>query len=270
MADRLTERRDFAEQTALRAGALGLEFQQKLGTLEVESKGPQDFVTEADRAVERLIRDAIAETFPDDAIVGEEYGAADGLSGFTWVIDPIDGTANFVAGLPLWCVSIAGFAEGRSQVGAIHAPVTRDTYVAALGMGTKVNGKTTKVRDEVDFSKGAIGIGFPGGSKGAIAAREVLKFCDLLVDEGGVFVRPASGAILLADVAAGRLIGGAEPLMNSWDCLAGLILIEEAGGRIEPYDGDTVLAEGAAIVVAGPRLFEPLRALAAKSFASLD
>lgn len=262
----LSERRAFADALARDAGALGLEFQRQLGTLAIESKGPQDFVTEADRAVERLIREAIGKKFPDDAVLGEEYGASDGTSGFVWVIDPIDGTANFIAGLPLWCVSIACFFEGRSVVGAIHAPVVGDTYTAAAGSGTTLNGTAVTARAVDDFRHGSVGVGFPGGAAGADAARRVLVFCQSVIDAGGVFVRPGSGALLLADVAAGRLIAGVEPHMNAWDCLAGLLMIEEAGGRIEPYDGATILQNGARIVASGAPLFDTLRPLATKAF----
>ncbi len=262
----LSERRAFADALARDAGALGLEFQRQLGTLAIESKGPQDFVTEADRAVERLIREAIGKKFPDDAVLGEEYGASDGTSGFVWVIDPIDGTANFIAGLPLWCVSIACFVEGRSVVGAIHAPVIGDTYTAAAGGGTTLNGAAVTARAVNDFRQGSIGVGFPGGEAGADSARRVLAFCQSVIDSGGVFVRPGSGALLLADVAAGRLIAGVEPHMNAWDCLAGLLMIEEAGGRIEPYDGGTILQHGARIIASGAPLFDTVRPLATEAF----
>lgn len=261
-----TQRRDFAEALALEAGAKGLSFQRELRSLEIETKGPQDFVTEADRALERQIRAGIIACYPDDAILGEEYGATPGRSGHTWVIDPIDGTSNFIADLPLWCVSIACFYEGRPVAGAIHAPVVNDLYSAARGHGTMVNRRAAQARQDEGVGNGTVGLGFPGGLSGQDRAKAALAFADSLIDAGGVFVRPGSGAIMLADVAAGRFIGAVEVHMNSWDCLAALLMIEEAGGRIAAFDGATILEKGARIIAAGPHVFDQINAMAEAAF----
>ncbi|MCB1494039.1 MAG: inositol monophosphatase [Rhodobiaceae bacterium] len=261
-----TERRDFAVDLARRAGALALDYRNRLGTLTVENKAPQDFVTEADRGVERLIEEAFAARYPDDAMLGEEYGLRAGTSGYTWVVDPIDGTANFVTGNSIWCVSIACFHEDKIVVGVTYAPVSGDMYAAALGAGTTLNGQPVRVREEAEVTAGSIGVGYPQSPEGRPVARMVVKFCGALIEAGGAWIRQGAGALMLAEVAAGRLLGAAEPHMKPWDCLAGLLMITEAGGTIEPYDGATILQKGTRVIVGGPNVYGRIREIALDIF----
>ena len=142
------DRLDFAVELARRAGAFAKTHFEAIDTLVIESKGHQDLVSNADKDTETLIRDALEEHWPDDGIVGEEHGRKTGTSGFDWVIDPIDGTANFVRGLPQWCVAIACARDGEAVVGVIFEPSSGEMFTAAKCGGAFVNGKPMRSNDD--------------------------------------------------------------------------------------------------------------------------
>lgn len=254
-------RMEFARDLAKRAGELGMEYFRRLDTLTIESKGHQDMVSEADRDVETFIRAALAREYPDDAIVGEEHAPKPGTSGYSWVIDPIDGTANFVRGIPAWCVVIAGFRDGVTDVGVIHEPSVGESFYGRRGGGAFLNGKPIKASKAMSLTEGSLGTGFSNRAE----ARNVVGLIAELIDQGGVYYRNASGALMLAYVAAGRLLGYIEQHMNAWDCLAGMLLIEEAGGKVAPHPAD-VLTKGTPVIVAGKGLYDKVEALADGAF----
>lgn len=253
-----------ALEIALEAGRLGLDYFRRREDLVVEVKGPQDFVSEADKQVELLVRKRLAEVFPDDAIVGEEHAPTPGTSGFTWVIDPIDGTTNFVNGIPAWTVVIAGVFEARTRIGVIVDPCHEDRYVAIKGEGATLNDRPLALKGGLTLRDGSIGVGFSnrvrtGGIDALVSA---------LLREGGVFHRNASGALSLAYVAAGRLLGYSEEHMNAWDCLAGQLLVAEAGGGVEDQDAEQMIAAGGRVIVGAPDVFPDLLALSETAFGS--
>ena len=254
-------RMEFATDLARRAGELGMEYFRRLDTLTIESKGHQDMVSEADRDVETFIRAALAEEYPDDAIVGEEHAPTAGTSGYSWVIDPIDGTANFVRGIPAWCVVIAGFSDGQTDVGVIHEPSVGESFYGRRGGGAFLNGKPIRASQASSLTEGSLGTGFSNRAE----ARNVVGLIDELLGQGGVYYRNASGALMLAYVAAGRLLGYVEQHMNAWDCLAGMLLIEEAGGKVAPHPAD-VLRKGTPVIAAGKGVFDKVEALAGNAF----
>ncbi|POF28814.1 inositol monophosphatase family protein [Roseibium marinum] len=260
------ERLDFAENLARKAGDLGMEYFRKLDTLTVTQKGHQDLVSEADRNVETLIRDEIGKVYPQDGILGEEHGMEEGTSGFTWVTDPIDGTANFVAGIPQWCVIIACVHQGKVIVGVIHDPVSNETFKAAAGHGAFLNGKPIKASDSKSLSNGSVGVGFNGRT----AVTDAVNVVGALVSKGGVFFRNASGGLMLAYAASGRLIGYVESHMNAWDCLAGMLITSEAGGQVMEQDINQSLHHGARVVVGAPGVFSDLKEIAESSFAPFE
>ena len=256
--DTLAARLDFARDLAEAAGAKAIDFFRDLGSLSIESKGHQDMVSNADREVEQFIRRAITGRFADDGILGEEFGGEAGSSGFTWVIDPIDGTANFVSGIPAWTVVIACVEDGVTVAGVIHDPNVSETFSAVRGGGAFLNDRPMHVASGVTLKNGSVGTGFSN----RVPGEGITRFITALVGDGGVFYRNASGAAMLAYVAAGRLIGYYEPHMNAWDCIAGLLMIEEAGGRVLPFDGKTMLAEGGVVLAASPDVFGDIEKLA--------
>lgn len=261
-AGSLDARLSFAVRIARAAGETGLGHFRNRDALTIEAKGPQDLVSEADRALERLVRDGIAEAFPDDAVVGEEGDPTAGTSGFVWVIDPIDGTANFLSGIPEWCVSIACTFDGIAVVGVIYDPNVDEMFSARQGGGAFLNGTPMRASASTSLGEGSLGVGFSARHDPA----ELVGFIAALLARGGVFYRNASGALMLAYAAAGRLLGFCEQHMHPWDCLAGFVLVEEAGGRLLPYDPVTVVARGAPVVATGPGVFDEVKALAAAHF----
>ncbi|MDX8442280.1 inositol monophosphatase family protein [Mesorhizobium australafricanum] len=262
MTDDFDDRMHFAIDLARRAGELGLKYFRDLDNLTVESKGHQDLVSEADREVELFIRAAIAEAYPQDGIVGEEHAAVTGTTGCVWVIDPIDGTANFVRGIPAWCVVIACARDGETVVGVIHEPSTDETFYGRRGGGAFINGKPIKASNAASLSEGSAGTGLSNRA----STKNVVVLLTLLLAEGGVFYRNASGALMLAYAASGRLLGYVEEHMNAWDCLAGMLLVEEAGGTVLKPDPKTVLSEGTQVIAAGKQVFPKLRALCSEAF----
>lgn len=256
------ERLEFAIALAREAGRYALGRFREIDSLVIESKGHQDLVSDADRNTETLIRNAIAERFPDDGIVGEEHGRIIGTTGHDWVIDPIDGTANFVRGIPQWCVVIACTHHSRAETGVIYEPCSDEMFAAARGRGTTCNGRTVRVSTAASIGEGSIGTGFSGRVHGGNIVGVVAR----IVAEGGMFFRNASGALMLAYVASGRLLGYVEEHMNSWDCLAGLLMVEEAGGRIVQPDPATVLDHGTVVIGSGPGVFEAVTRITDEHF----
>jgi myo-inositol-1(or 4)-monophosphatase len=260
--DETSRRLSLALAIVRAAGREGWRYFEDLGSLTIESKGHQDMVSEADRNVEIFVRDRIAEAFPDDGVIGEEHAPKPSRSGYTWVIDPIDGTANFVNAIAAWTVVIAIVRDGVAEAGVIHEPSQDETFHARRGGGAFVNGRPLRVSRSISLSQGSLGTGFSNRRE----ARNIVRLIDLLIDEGGVFFRNASGALMLAYVAAGRLLGYVEEHMNAWDCLAGLLLVEEAGGRIVKPDPQTVLEQGTVVVAGAPGVFDAVKTLTDRAF----
>lgn len=254
----ISSRCAIAEDIALKAGALALMYFDKRDTLLIEAKRTlQDMVSEADREVEVFIRGELAKSFPQDAILGEELGLSSGTSGLTWVIDPIDGTAPFLAGLPGWCISIAVMDEQAPVIGVIHAPVLKEIYVAAKGQGATCNGKPISTSKQFNLQTGLLGI----GANDRISSDKVGEMLARLMDAGSSWTRYGSGALMLAYVAAGRLVGYVEPRMNAWDCMAGYCLINEAGGEVLSFPVGDKLALPAPVLGANIETFEEILAL---------
>jgi myo-inositol-1(or 4)-monophosphatase len=249
MADlEIRTRLDFAKTLTKKAGEKAMVFFASIGDLVVQQKGAQDLVSNADLEVEVFIRQHIAQSYPNDGIVGEEHANVAGTSGYTWVIDPIDGTANFLTAIPSWCVVLACVHDDQTKLGVVYEPSHHEMFWGAMGAGA--------------FSIGSTGIGMNGRTSTDLTVSYIKK----LVDRGGIFYRNASGALMLSYVAAGRLIGYAEPHMNAWDCLAGQLLIAEAGGCVEHQSANDMLINGGRVVAAGPGVFDEMVQIANETY----
>lgn len=246
----LMERLRLAETVAEEAAALAFDYFERRDSLLVETKRDMhDVVSIADRNVEALIRRKVKEAFADDGFLGEEFGLEAGSSPFTWVVDPIDGTNPFVNGMPNWCVSIGMIEAGAPALGVIVAPCMRETYVAARGMGATLNGKPLALDPTRTIRNGITGLGSNSHVSPEFAAGMVRD----LLDAGGSFFRNGSGALMLAYVAAGRLVGYYEPVMHAWDCMAAYALVSEAGGWHQPFPtGPDTIGRGALVIAAAP------------------
>lgn len=252
---KISERRLIAEALAYEAGQIGLDYFRRLDDLQIEQKGRQDLVSEADRAVERHLRERISLVFPEEGFLGEEFALKiPAANAGLWVVDPIDGTWCFLNGIASWCVSIA-FVDANQQtlIGVIFDPNTGEIFSAGKDEGSTLNGKKLLVSSASNLSEGSISIGYSMRA----TAEQMLPVLEQVIRVGGVYHRHGSGALALAWTAAGRLIGYVEPHMNSWDCLAGLLLIEEAGGWTQDFLADDGLYQGNA-VVAGSTSLKPI------------
>lgn len=255
----LAHRLETAERIAREAGALALDYFNRRDALVIEQKRHvTDLVSEADRNVETLIREALSRAFPEDAQLGEEHGLSEGTSGFTWVIDPIDGTAPYLNGLPGWCVSIGGLDAEGPALGVIVAPVLGEVFVAARGLGARMNGAPMRVTDG-DLRSGLLGV----GANDRVASDRVGQMLADLMEAGSSWTRYGSGALMLAWVAAGRLVGYAEPRMSAWDCMAAYAMILEAGGRVLPFPTGSAFTQPHPVMGAGPATFDELSGLCA-------
>jgi myo-inositol-1(or 4)-monophosphatase len=216
-------------------------------------KGRQDFLTEADGAVETMLRSSIARLFPNDGFVGEE-GGGEGAENL-WIVDPIDGTANFARGDLQWCISIGFLHKMKPVVGVIHAPVLGETFAARRGAGATLNGRPLKVSGMTDINAATVEIGWS----------DRLPFADYvsLVSQVGALgasaKRSASGALGLCWVAAGRTDAYLELHINSWDVAAGIVIVEEAGGVVNDFFVGDSLRKGNPILAATPAFETSLR-----------
>ncbi len=247
-----------ALETIARAGDLALGYYRDLSSLDIATKGPQDLVSQADRNTEALIKSAFAEHFPNDAFVGEETGAAGVADDVAiWVVDPIDGTTPFLLGLPTWCISIALVSDGEIQIGLILNPATGDLYAARRGHGATLNGRTITVREASSLADGVTAV----GCSMRTTPRDLGTMMERLLAQNGMYHRIGSGALSLCYVAAGQLIGYVEMHINSWDCLAALCIVTEAGGVTSPFLAEQGVNGGGRLVVGGPAVFDQLAAL---------
>lgn len=226
---------EVATESVLAAGAVLEDLYGKLEAI-AEKGRPGDLVTEADKKAESIILDIIARHFPDHAILAEESGYLGDQTAnpYLWAIDPLDGTTNYAHGYPVACVSVGLMIEGIPQVGAIYNPFRRELFRGAKGLGATLNRRPIRVSPIASLEKSLLVSGF------AYDRRETLdnnyaEFCHLTHLTQGVR-RSGSAALDLADVACGRLEGYWERGIKAWDIVAGVVILEEAGGTVTSYD----------------------------------
>jgi myo-inositol-1(or 4)-monophosphatase len=230
---------DVATESVMAAGAVLEDLYGNLTAI-AEKGRPGDLVTEADKKAESIILDIIARHCPDHAILAEESGYLGDQTAnpYLWAIDPLDGTTNYAHGYPVACVSVGLMIEGLPQVGAIYNPFRRELFRAAKGLGATLNRRPIRVSQTTTLEKSLLVSGF------AYDRRETLdnnyaEFCHLTHLTQGVR-RSGSAALDLADVACGRLEGYWERGIKAWDIVAGVVILEEAGGRITSYDNNAL------------------------------
>ncbi len=251
----LADRFAAAKSIAREVGAMALVRFRNRDGLAVERKGVQDQVTAVDREVEAAIRARLGALFPDDGVLGEEAGGA--ITPRLWVVDPIDGTACFIAGIPVWCVSIAFVDGGEVELGVIYDPNTDELFAACRGHGASLDGAPLRPSPATGFADGSVGVGYsPRTSPGAL-----IDVLEPLLQADGMFQCNGSGALMLTYVAAGRLIGYFEAHINAWDCLAGIALVREAGGWTSDFLAGDGLAKGNPLAAAAPGLAAAMRHL---------
>ena len=241
---------EVALEAAGRAGALLRDGRPAdLGVAATKSSAV-DVVTEMDLASEKLITEYLAEHRPDDGVLGEEGASTEGTSGVRWVVDPLDGTVNYLYGLPGWAVSIAAEFEGETVVGVVEAPPRGETFRAVLGHGAYLNARPLQCRPAAELGQALIGTGF-----GYLKDRRVAQaaVAQQLIPQVRDIRRSGSAAIDLCDVAAGRLDGYYERGLHLWDLAAGDLVAREAGARTGGRPGER--PSGELTVAASPEVF---------------
>jgi len=237
------------------AGAVLLEYYQRLSELKAELKNPNDYVTEADTASEMVIVETIKSSFPDHTIVAEESGVFEKEEKFRWYIDPLDGTKNFIQGLQMFSISVALEVSGELVVGVVHAPVLNETFTAEKGSGAYLNGERIRVSNR-SFETAMIATGFPFRAKEFLD--DYLKsFREIFLSVSAVR-RCGSAALDLAYTARGIFDGFWEMALSPWDISAGVLLIEEAGGKVSDFKGGRNFLKSGNIVGASPNVYPKL------------
>lgn len=223
---------------------------------EVEYKGETELVTEADKNAEQKIKAVLEEAFPNYAMLTEESGNLKGEGDACWIVDPLDGTTNFVHSLPFFCTSIALERQGEIVLGVVHDPMATQTYAAERGGGATLNGRPIRVSDTDELSRALLGTSFPDDPG------EVPRGLDLFERFANLargMRRLGSGALDLCYVAAARLDGCYEQGFSAWDIAAGVLIIEEAGGEVSDYQGSRLdLDESQGLVASNKILHPPL------------
>ncbi|MFO1318917.1 MAG: inositol monophosphatase family protein [Burkholderiales bacterium] len=241
-----------AVKAARRAGGIILRASDNLDALTVRHKSLNDLVSEVDRTAEESIIETIHAAYPDHAILAEESGAA-GASEHTWIIDPLDGTTNFLHGFPTYCVSIAMTHKGVLTHGVVYDPVRNDLFTATRGAGAFLNDRRIRVSRRDKLIDGLLATGFPFRMFEHIDAY-VGMMKEFMQKTAGIR-RPGAAALDLANVAAGRLDGFWEIGLAPWDMAAGALLVQEAGGLVADIQGNEGFLEKGHIVAANPRIF---------------
>ncbi|MEZ5318582.1 MAG: inositol monophosphatase family protein [Vicinamibacterales bacterium] len=249
-----------AVHAALAAGAIHRRYFRQAP--DVFKKGPIDLVTVADLEVEAAFRSLIAGRFPDHAVLGEE-GAGPAGAGpdarHRWIVDPVDGTTNFAHGLAFFCISIALEIDGRLEVGVVYDPIAEELFTAERGQGARLNGVPLGTSACDTLGDALLCTGFPYTIHER-RGRQIEVFAAFL-EQSRAVRRLGSAALDLCYVAAGRLEGFWEEQLRPWDIAAGVLIVEEAGGRVSRFDGGTHDLAGGEIVASNGPVHEAMLAV---------
>ncbi|MFO1340763.1 MAG: inositol monophosphatase family protein [Burkholderiaceae bacterium] len=249
---------NIAVKAARTAGAIINRASLDVDLLTVTAKSPNDFVTEVDQAAEAAIIETILTAYPGHGILAEESGRQHGAkhSDFVWIIDPLDGTTNFIHGLPIYCISIALAFRGKVEQAVVYDPARNDLFMASKGRGAFLNDKRLRVSKRTRLSDALIGTGFPF-RKGDNFQR-YLKMFEAVAPHCAGLRRPGSAALDLCYVAAGWYDGFFETGLNPWDVAAGSLMITEAGGLIGNFTGEADFLHQREVVAGSPKVYGQL------------
>jgi myo-inositol-1(or 4)-monophosphatase len=250
---------NIAVRAARRAGDIIVRAIPRLEAVEIHSKGRNDYVTEVDRAAEADIIETIRRLHPDHAFLAEESGQSANSSDVVWIIDPLDGTTNFLHGFPTFAVSIACQVRGRIEHAVVFDPMRQELFTASRGEGAQVEGRKMRVSKQITLEGSLIATGFPFRADSPWLD-EYLAMLKTVMTKAAGLRRPGAAALDLAYVAAGRVDGFWEMGLKPWDTAAGTLLITEAGGRVGTLAGEDYKL-GPHIVGGTPKVFALLTAV---------
>ncbi|RBA25614.1 myo-inositol-1(or 4)-monophosphatase [Herminiimonas fonticola] len=251
-----------AVKAARRGAAIINRASFDLDRVKVTEKNPNDFVTEVDQAAEQAIIEVLKTAYPDHAILAEESGASANLhdeNENVWIIDPLDGTTNFIHGFPQYCVSIALQQRGQITQAVIYDPTRNDLFTATKGAGAYLNEKRIRVTKRDKIADALIGTGFP--FRGTDNIDQYLKMFKIMSQSCAGLRRPGSAALDLAYVACGRLDGFFEKGLKPWDLAAGSLLITESGGIVGTFEGESDYLYKGDILAGTPKVFAQMVSL---------
>ena len=256
-----------AVMAARRGGAVLIRHLNKLDKLNVERKGHNDFVSDADRAAEDAVIEVIHKHYPDHAILAEESGVQ-GESDTVWIIDPLDGTTNFLHGFPQFCVSIGVQVKGRMEAAAVYDPMRQEIFAAARGDGATLDDRKIRVSGRKELEYALIGTGFPFRNPD-LDTMPYLKMLGKVVRNTAGVRRPGAAALDLCYVASGRLDAFWETGLKAWDLAAGSLIIREAGGIVSGLDGSEDYLESGHILCGSPKVYAGLAKLCAQDIKAI-
>lgn len=245
-----------ATKAARRAGNVIVRHLDQVHRLDVASKGKNDFVSQVDRWAEAEIIQVLRAAYPNHAILAEESGSHSG-DDYEWIIDPLDGTTNYLHGFPQFAVSIALRYKGQLQHGLVFDPLRDELFLASRGRGARLNDRRIRVSDVVRMEDALLGTGFPFRALHNLDTW-LLTFRALFPRCSGIR-RAGSAALDLAYVAAARFDGFWEMQLNPWDLAAGCVLIQEAGGLVSDFDGESSHLVSGNVIAANPHIYSEMQ-----------
>jgi myo-inositol-1(or 4)-monophosphatase len=246
---------NIAVRAARKAGDIIARACDQVDTLKVRHKSENDFVSEVDHRAEQVIIDTLLKAYPDHAILAEESGSQ-GSGDYEWVIDPLDGTTNFLHGFPQYAVSIACRHKNQLQHAVVYDPFKQELFTASRGDGAQLNGKRIRISQRTSMTGALLGTGIPFSDVETLQIH-LNMMRDIIPGTAGIR-RAGSAALDLAYVAAGRLDIFWEFKLKPWDMAAGILLVEEAGGLVGDFNGGFDYFASGNILTANPRLFKQM------------
>jgi len=260
---------NIAVRAARAAGNIIIRASDRLETIKISEKHPNDYVTEVDQLAEREIINIIRKAHPNHSILSEECGEIDGSEDFTWIIDPLDGTRNFIHGFPQFAVSIAIKHKNRIEHGVIYDPVRQELFTATRGRGAQLNERRIRVSKRATLEECLLGTGFPYRHSKEHLEAYAQSLLSIIPHCGDV--RRAGAATLdLAYVACGRLDGFWEMGLKIWDMAAASLMIKEAGGLVSDFNGAEAYLKSGNIMAGNPKILKSLLKTLTPHFAHLE
>jgi myo-inositol-1(or 4)-monophosphatase len=247
---------NIAVRAARSAGDHIIRKMNKLPDLKIEQKGLNDYVTEVDRQAEEKVIETLLSSFPNHGILAEESGEIEGSEDFRWIIDPLDGTTNYLHGFPHFAVSIACQHKGRLEHGVIYDPIKQELFTASRGDGATLNNKRIRVTKIKSTHGALLGTGFPFKQHGQLD--EFISIFSEFFSTASDIRRAGSAALDLAYVAAGRLDGFWESGLNAWDIAAGALIVREAGGITIDYTGGENYLDLGQVISGNPKIIDEM------------
>ncbi len=259
-----------ALNAARKAGEIIERAFERLDRVKVEAKGRNDYVSDVDKKAEQEIIYHLSKAYPDHKFLGEEGGAIGDPNGdYEWIIDPLDGTTNFLHGIPQFAVSIACRHKGQLEHAVVLDPIKREEFIASRGKGAILNGRRIRVSNLPGLEGALIGTGIPFNERTFDVVDDYLNCMKDIAGKTAGIRRPGSAALDLAYVAAGRFDGFWEMRLNAWDMAGGVLLVKEAGGLISDFQGGNTYMDNGNVVCGTPKVFKPLLQIVQKNLGNV-